>query len=93
MRPEPFSEAIAIAKVSVKWGTGWKRIRSGPIDSSDVALYSSSRKAFSIRSSLPHAPTTRRKVSVAPGGACSQGRAGLSVPGQRSTGTGCWRGA
>ena len=28
-----------------------------------------------------------------PGGACSSGRAGLSVPGQRSTGTGCWRGA
>ena len=28
-----------------------------------------------------------------PGGACSSGRAGSSVPGQRSTGTGCCRGA
>ena len=38
-------------------------------------------KALSIRSSLPHAPTTRRKVSAAPGGAISRGRAGSSVPG------------
>ena len=86
-------ELISIAKVSVKCGTGWNRTRTGPISSSLSWSYSRSSKAFSIRSSLPQAPTTRRNVSRAPGGTCSTGQAGLSVPGQRSTGTGCWRGA
>ena len=82
-----------MANVSVKCGTAWKRIRIGPISISSDGSYSRSSNAFSIRSSLPQAPTTRRKRSRAPGGAWSTGQAGQSVPGQRSTGTGCWRGA
>ena len=71
----------------------WNVTRTGPIDSSLVASYSLSSNAFSIRSLLPQQPTIVRNVSRAPGGPCSSGRAGLTVPGQRSTGTGCWRGA
>ena len=64
-----------------------------PTSTCSPAEYSSIRKALSIRSSLPQAPTTRRKVSTAPGGATSLGRAGLSVPSQMWTGTGCCFGA
>jgi len=42
---------------------------------------------------LTYAPTTLRKTPVAPGGTCSWGLAGSSVPGHGGTGTGCWRGA
>ena len=66
----------------MKWGTGWKLAVISPTVTSAPAAYSSSSKAFSTRSSLPQAPTTRRRVSRAPGGATSRGRAGLSVPGQ-----------
>ena len=45
----------------MKCGTGWKRMRSGPQRSSSPGSYSRIANAFSIRSSLPHAPTTRRK--------------------------------
>ena len=84
---------MLIANVSVKCGTSWKRTDSGPSSISFAGSYSRSSKAFSIRSSLPQVPTTRRNASRPPGGTWSSGRAGLSVPGQRSTGTGCWRGA
>jgi hypothetical protein len=82
-----------MANVSVKCGTDWKPSLSGPISGVSSSPYSSIANAFSIRSSLPHTPTTRRKQSTAPRGTISRGLAGESVPGQRSTGTGCWRGA
>ena len=94
MRPPPLVEAISTALVAMKCGTGWKRIaQRADLEQLAPGSYSRSANAFSIRSSLPQAPTTRRNSSVAPGGTCSSGRAGRSVPGQRSTGTGCWRGA
>ena len=61
MRPPPFVEAMSIANVSVKCGTSWKRNRIEPISSTLSGSNSSISNAFSIRSSLPHAPTTRRK--------------------------------
>ena len=66
---------------------------NGPIASSSVGAYSCSENARSIRSSIPHAPDTRRNTSAAPAGAYRSGRAGSLVPGQPATGTGCWRGA
>jgi hypothetical protein len=42
---------------------------------------------------MPVASHTRANASAAPGGAISAGRAGIEVPGQPLTGTGCWRGA
>ena len=87
------SEPIRTAKVSTKCGTGWKLAWTSPTSTRSPAEYSSIRKALSIRSSLPQAPTTRRKVSTAPGGAISRGRAGSSVPSQVWTGTGCCFGA
>ena len=92
-RPPPFAEEMETANVVVKCGTSWKLIRSVPTSSVTAGSNSISSKAFSMRSSLPHAPTMRRNVSRAPRGAYRRGRAGESVPGQRSTGTGCWRGA
>ena len=86
-------EVTAIAKVSTKCGTSWNSKRSGPTSGVDDSSYSSSSKAFSMRSSLPHAPTTRRKTLARSGRGDQPGRAGLSVPGQMCTGTGCWRGA
>ena len=84
MRPPPLAEAISTALVAVKCGTGWKRIRSGPTSSSSSpGSYSRISNAFSIRSSLPQAPTTRRNSSVAPGGTCSSGRAGCRCPASR----------
>ena len=62
-------------------------MRIEPISSLLDALNSCSRKAFSIRSSLPQAPTTRRNVSRAPRAERAARAAGSSVPGQRSTGT------
>jgi hypothetical protein len=92
-RPPPFADCTQVANVSWKCGTSQKLKRKGPTSGVVDTSYSSSVKAFSIRSSLPQAPATRRNTSRAPGGAIRRGRAGVAVPGQRSTGTGCWRGA
>jgi hypothetical protein len=58
-----------MAHVGTKWGTSQKRSSSGPISTTSVGAYSTRSNAFSMRSSLPQAPTTRRKVSRAPAGA------------------------
>ena len=93
IRPEPFVELMLIANVSVKWGTGWKVTRIGPISISLAGSYSRRLERVLDQVLVPpgadHAPEHFR----APGGAWSTGHAGQSVPGQRSTGTGCWRGA
>ena len=60
----------------------------GPI-SADSAV-GRLRSALGRPATAPIAVVSRR-ASLDPGGACSAGRAGWSVPGQRSTGTGCWR--
>ena len=74
---------------SVKCGTSWKRQPQRPdLDRRAGLVLLERRTRCSIRSSLPQAPTTRRKVAAAPGGAISRGRAGSSVPGMRRTGHG-----
>ena len=88
MRPPPLVEAISIAKVSVKWGTSWKRNRSEPT-SSVVARVMNSLEVERVLDQVvvaPGADDAAEELARARG-AYSFGRAGMSVPGQRSTGT------
>ena len=78
-RPSPAAAVTAIAWLVTKCGTTWKRSVSGPTCSGASASYSRRSNAFSTSASSPHAPTTRRKRSRPPGGACSAGRAALRV--------------
>ena len=94
MRPEPFVELMPIANVSVKCGTGWNVIRIGPISISLAGSYSLElERVLDQVLVAPRADHAAEQLAARPGGTWSTGQAGQSVPGQRSTGTGCWRGA
>ena len=93
-RPPDSVETTSTAWVGMKCGTPRKRSRSGPTSTVSAGSYSRRPKASSMWPGvIPDPAQIWRNASRAPGGAWSEGRAGESVPGQRSTGTGCWRGA